>query len=175
MKYRLKKDLPDLEAGEIFDDTDSFGHENGSMFDSGGTYRFEKDDIKHFDEWFEEAQENNHLFEDLTHDDQRDRVAVNIWFRKDRDGSHPKNMVAFIQFMKAVNVVSQDKGFMKKDNARFVYPIIKHSNLGAAPAVSSSRQHAGEFYFDSYEHSNASLDKHRDEWQTILNYDWSKE
>lgn len=54
MKYRLKKDLPDMEAGEIFDDTDSFGHETSSMFDSRGTYRFEKDDIKHFDEWFED-------------------------------------------------------------------------------------------------------------------------
>lgn len=57
MKYRLKKDLPDLEAGEIFDDTDSFGHETSSMFDSRGTYRFEKDGIKHFDEWFEEVKE----------------------------------------------------------------------------------------------------------------------
>lgn len=54
MKYRLKKDLPDMEAGEIFDDTDSFGHETSSMFDSRGAYRFEKDDIKHFDEWFED-------------------------------------------------------------------------------------------------------------------------
>lgn len=54
MKYRLKKDLPDMEAGELFDDTDSFGHETSSMFDSRGAYRFEKDDIKHFDEWFED-------------------------------------------------------------------------------------------------------------------------
>lgn len=57
MKYRLKKDLPDMEAGEIFDDTDSFGHETSSMFDSRGAYRFDKDDIKHFDEWFEEVKE----------------------------------------------------------------------------------------------------------------------
>lgn len=57
MKYRLRKDLPDMEAGELFDDTDSFGHETSSMFDSRGTYRFEKDDIKHFDEWFEEVKE----------------------------------------------------------------------------------------------------------------------
>ena len=57
MKYRLKKDLPDLEAGELFDDTDSFGHETSSMFDSRGAYRFDKDDIKHFDEWFEVAKE----------------------------------------------------------------------------------------------------------------------
>ena len=54
MKYRLKKDTPDMEAGELFDDTDSFGHETSSMFDSRGAYRFEKDDIKHFDEWFED-------------------------------------------------------------------------------------------------------------------------
>lgn len=57
MKYRLKKDTPDMEAGEIFDDTDSFGHETSSMFDSRGAYRFDKDDIKHFDEWFEEVKE----------------------------------------------------------------------------------------------------------------------
>lgn len=57
MKYRLRKDLPDLEAGELFDDTDSFGHETSSMFDSRGIYRFEKDDIKHFDEWFEVVEE----------------------------------------------------------------------------------------------------------------------
>ena len=56
-KYRLKKDTPDMEAGEIFDDTDSFGHETSSMFDSRGAYRFDKDDIKHFDEWFEEVKE----------------------------------------------------------------------------------------------------------------------
>ena len=55
MKYRLKKDLPDLEAGEIFDVTDNSDDETSSMFDSRGTYRFEKDDINHFDEWFEEV------------------------------------------------------------------------------------------------------------------------
>ena len=59
-KYRLKKDLPDLEAGEIFNssyDADSSGYESSSMFDSRGAYRFEKDDIKHFDEWFEEVKD----------------------------------------------------------------------------------------------------------------------
>ena len=50
-KYRLKKDLPDLEAGEIFDATEKLDDETSSMFDSRGNYRFEKDDIKHFDEW----------------------------------------------------------------------------------------------------------------------------
>ena len=57
MKYRLKKDLPDLEAGEIFDVTENLDDETGSMFDSTGTYRFDKEDIKHFDEWFEEVKE----------------------------------------------------------------------------------------------------------------------
>lgn len=54
-KYRLKKDLPDLEAGEVFDVTDNLDEETSSMFDSRGAYRFDKDDIKHFDEWFEEV------------------------------------------------------------------------------------------------------------------------
>lgn len=78
-------------------------------------------------------------------------------------------------YLEAVETVRHDEGFMKKGNDRFVYPIVVHNNLGAVSAASSSRQHAGEFYFDSYEHSNASLDKHRDEWVTILNYDWSRE
>lgn len=81
----------------------------------------------------------------------------------------------FVDYLKAVEIVRHDEGFMKKGNDRFVYPIIAHNNLRVVSAASSSRQHAGEFYFDSYEHSNASLDKHRDEWQTILDYDWSRE
>ena len=92
MKYRLKKDLPDLEAGEIFDDTDSFGHETSSMFDSRGAYRFEKDDIKHFDEWFED-------------------LGSQKWTRKQikqiEFGEH-KSVYVVVRFIKSQNYIGYD-------------------------------------------------------------------
>lgn len=92
MKYRLKKDLPDMEAGELFDDTDSFGHETSSMFDSRGTYRFDKDDIKHFDEWFEEVKEPT-------------------WVRKKikqiEFGEH-KSVYVVVRFIKSQNYIGYD-------------------------------------------------------------------
>ena len=92
MKYRLKKDLPDLEAGELFDDADSFGHETSSMFDSRGAYRFEKDDIKHFDEWFED-------------------LGGQKWTRKQikqiEFGEH-KSVYVVVRFIKSQNYIGYD-------------------------------------------------------------------
>lgn len=92
MKYRLKKDLPDMEAGEIFDDTDSFGHETSSMFDSRGTYRFEKDDIKHFNEWFE----------DLGSQKWTQKQIKQIEF-----GEH-KSVYVVVRFVKSQNYIGYD-------------------------------------------------------------------
>lgn len=92
MNYRLKKDLPDLEAGEIFDDTDSFGHETSSMFDSRGAYRFEKDDIKHFDEWFE----------DLSSQKWTQKQIKQIEF-----GEH-KSVYVVVRFVKSQNYIGYD-------------------------------------------------------------------
>ena len=92
MKYRLKKDLPDLEAGELFDDADSFGHETSSMFDSRGAYRFEKDDIKHFDEWFE----------DLGSQKWTQKQIKQIEF-----GEH-KSVYVVVRFIKSQNYIGYD-------------------------------------------------------------------
>lgn len=92
MNYRLKKDLPDLKAGEIFEDTDSFGHETSSMFDSRGTYRFEKDDIKHFDEWFE----------DLSSQKWTQKQIKQIEF-----GEH-KSVYVVVRFVKSQNYIGYD-------------------------------------------------------------------
>ena len=92
MKYRLKKDTPDMEAGEIFDDTDSFGHETSSMFDSRGTYRFEKDDIKHFNEWFE----------DLGSQKWTQKQIKQIEF-----GEH-KSVYVVVRFVKSQNYIGYD-------------------------------------------------------------------
>ena len=181
VKYKLKKDLPNLKAGALFT-SEMYNRDGGEDADvevlEFGDYEFRRDDIDNFDEWFEEAQESNPLFEELTHDDQRDRVAVNIWFRKNRDGSHPKKMVDFIQFMEAINVVSQDEGFMvpfkKTDYGIYGFGIYFNWSNDLITETEGFRILAGEIYFNSRENAEKSIESHPEEWETILNYNWGK-
>ena len=127
----------------------------------------------------EEVKESNSLFEELTHDDRRDRAAVNIWFRKNRNGGHSKKMVDFIQFMEAINVVSQDEGFMVpyKTLGESVYGfgISFDCNDGIYAESHNHQIVAGELYFDSEENATTSIEYHPEEWETILNYNWGRE
>lgn len=85
----------------------------------------------------------------------------------------------FIDYLKSVEVVSHDEGFMtpfgKVDEVLYGFGIFCdwEGNLCA-----EDKKHmvlAGEFYFDNEENAEKSIDSHPDEWKTILNYDWSKE
>ena len=182
MKYRLKKDTPEFKAGQMFTrlkyDYGDYGDDCLFAGISPGVSpvpAFDISLIDNFDEWFEEVEEESDpLFEELTHDDQGNRVAINIWFRKNRDGSHSKKMVDFIQFMEAINVVSQDEGFMRKNGGGFGWPVIEYTTNNPGVEDIAERQHAGEFYFDTREHALASANNHTRAWQTILNYDWGK-
>lgn len=178
VKYKLKKDLPNLKAGALFT-SEMYNRDGGEDADvevlEFGDYEFRRDDIDNFDEWFEEVQESNPLFEELTHDDQRDRVAVNIWFRKNKDGSHSKKMVDFIQFMEAIKAVSQDEGFMVSSAGRCHGYGIGINCYGDPFAECLYTDHyAGRFYFDTSDHAAESVEKHPHEWRMILAYDWGK-
>lgn len=86
----------------------------------------------------------------------------------------------FIDYLKAVETVRHDEGFMKirrKINYdTYGYAISQSDwNKSLIAEKVESINHAGQFYFDTSEHAEASLDKHRDEWRTIFDYDWSKE
>lgn len=83
-------------------------------------------------------------------------------------------------YLEAVETVRHDDGFMKisrKINYNTYGYAISHSdwNKTLIAEKMESINHAGQFYFDTSEHAEASLDKHRDEWRTIFDYDWSKE
>ena len=196
MNYRLKKDLPDMEAGEIFDDTDSFGHETSSMFDSRGTYRFEKDDIEHFDEWFEKVDESS----DWLHNGTiyyRPEVSVyskrflpcSDMFRvteydiaRRRIGfchESAKSCERFIDFLESVEAVSHDDGFMspfgKVDEVRYGFGIFCDWEGNLCAEEKKHMVLAGEFYFDNEENAEKSINSHPNEWKVILNYDWSRE
>lgn len=78
-------------------------------------------------------------------------------------------------YLEAVNTVSQDEGFMRKNGGGFGWPVIEYTTNNPGVDDISERQHAGEFYFDTREHALNSAMNHTREWQTILNYDWSRE
>lgn len=81
----------------------------------------------------------------------------------------------FTEFLQAVNAVSQDEGFMRKSGGGFGWPVIEYTTNNPGVDDIAGRQHAGEFYFDTREHALNSAMNHTREWQTILNYDWSRE
>lgn len=82
-------------------------------------------------------------------------------------------------YMEAVETVSHDEGFMKisrKINySPCGYGVYRGFGKSIIAEVSDMTVYAGEFYFDTYENAKASVEVHESEWQTILNYDWSRE
>ena len=175
-KYVLKKDTPFYEKGTEF--CEDWFHK-GVLLNDDCNAVASLDELDNPDEWFEEIEESDSLFEELTHDDQRDRVAVNIWFRKNRDGGHPKKMVDFIQFMEAIDVVSQDEGFMVPyktlDKMVYGFGISRDWYDTICAERDDHRIVAGQLYFDNEENAAKSVESHPEEWETILNYDWSRE
>lgn len=178
LKYRLKKDTPNFKAGNIFvihsDEGSIFPQASDFIYDPRGNYYDSVGNIKHFDEWFEEVKESNPLFGELTHDDRKDRVAVNIWFRKDKGGGHPKKMVDFIQFMEAVNVVSQDDGFMTRSEMGSGWAVCLNYD-GGLDIEEIDDKLFNSFYFEWDDDAKSSIAKHPNEWRLIINYKWGKE
>lgn len=97
--------------------------------------------------------------------------STNVKFPK----GHQEQRNKFTDYLKAVRVVSQDDGFMRKNGGGFGWPVIEYTTNNPGVDDISERQHAGEFYFDTREHALNSAMNHTREWQTILNYDWSRE
>lgn len=189
-KYRLKKDTPIAKAGELFD-IDPEGNlltkDDGACF---GIYS-----IQDLDDWFEKVEESV----EWPHDGASYyQPAVNILTKKfvssyneywgdahDEARRHigicyktEEACQRFIDFLTAVEVVSHDDGFMKisrKVNySPCGYGVYRGFGKSIIAEVSDRTVYAGEFYFDTYEHAKASVEAHQPEWQTVLNYDWSK-
>ena len=78
-------------------------------------------------------------------------------------------------YLKAIATVRQDDGFMRKNGGGFGWPVIEYKANNPGVDDIAGRQHAGEFYFDTREHALNSAMNHTREWQTIMNYDWSRE
>lgn len=202
-KYRLKKDLPDLEAGAIFDLTENLDDDTSSMFDSTGTYRFDKDDIKHFDEWFEEVQESgwwkpkngeeyyavssHGVVGKATFDPESkldcEAISMGNCFKTEKAAER------YAKYLKAITTVRQDEGVLTPEQIneleRIVgdaYCIAYTDNQNDEEEVlcrrtvnlSNTWAPVGAILFDTEKHAEASLYKHPNEWKVIANYDWRR-
>lgn len=80
----------------------------------------------------------------------------------------------FINYLKAVEVVRHDEGFMTRqsDGLRWNICLKNDGKLGVA---STYNELAGAFCFEWNDDAKASIKKHPDEWRTILNYKWGEE
>lgn len=117
----------------------------------------------------------------------RDEVARYSWYDDDDDQYRysignvfktEKSARRFIDYLKAVETVRHDEGFMKPSRkinySPCGYGVYRGFGKSIIAEVSDTTVSAGEFYFDTHEHAKASVEAHQPEWQTILNYDWSK-
>lgn len=105
-------------------------------------------------------------------DDDQYRYSIGNVFKTEKSARR------FIDYLKAVETVRHDEGFMKHsrkiDYTPCGYTVYRSYDKSIITEASDMSTTAGEFYFDTHEHAKASIEKHRDEWQTILDYDWSK-
>lgn len=179
-RFRLKKDTPDHRAGEIFWKTDNWMGCDDEDLEEGRAFKL--DNIDNFDDWFEEVGSPDEAFclsveSCVSIVDDGFVLATNVKFPNDRQEQRNK----FTEFMEAVNTVSKDEGFMLQTtrgdgvvDSDVATVIEKHGRLQVWK-VDYVYRRAGAFYFDTCEHAYSSITKHRSAWQTILNYDWSRE
>lgn len=88
-------------------------------------------------------------------------------------------------YLKAIATVRQDEGVLTPEEIRemgqskaIVYTIayIGEKELSNVTCdLFDVYPCAGAVYFDTKEHAQNSLDKHKNEWKIIANYDWSRE
>lgn len=185
-KYRLKKDTPLHRAGEIFTKTET-------TMVASDKYETDTDLIINFDEWFEEIKEpswwkpkSDEKYYFLSNvGEVIDEPWLGNWADKFRYlvGNCFKTKEAaerYMNYLKAITTLRQDEGVLTPEQVvknDYVYYICIRKEFG--PVVYGSYFadgiSVGTVFFDTKEHAQDSRDKHRDEWKTIANYDWSKE
>ena len=86
---------------------------------------------------------------------------------------------AFVDYLKAIEVVRHDEGFMKHDFQGSGY-CMRLQYVDADKVIFDRvvyvriLRYAGAFFFDTEEHAKQSIEKHYAEWQTIFDYEWEK-
>ena len=204
MKYRLKKDTPEFEAGTVFDMIENI--DVGKVLTMNApredTYAFEVDSVDNFDEWFEEVKQSSwekpqagkHYYTVRS-----DGGVISLEWLEDRfdEGSQAignvfkteKSAHAYVDYLKAVTTVRQDEGvidlqgicemYETEDNKYddfCVYTVAFDLYLRKLVVIDSDEYiSANAIWFEDKECAQASLDNHPDEWKIVAGYDWSRE
>ena len=178
--YRLLKDLPFAKAGEIFE---------SRILDDGKEYMFwgeiKTQNIKNFDEWFEEIKEPKIFF---TIDIYRSKFKeINIDYYSGWSALEVKNIKdlgllfktvektkKYLKYLKAKEIIKQDtKGFKPDwnngDETKFFGYwdfILEEPGHGL-----DYRAKTPNIYFQSPKDIKESFAKHPEEWKTYLTYE----
>ena len=162
-EIRLKKDTPDHRAGDLFVLMSNNGiYEIGAGEDDPAV--FYGGDVDNFDEWFEMIDDKQGITDALL-DVTTNRVHVG--FVDDLES------IEFLNFMRAVSIVSKDTGFMTRGPDRVGWSICLKDD-GQLDITVTSNELAGGFCFEWSSDAEASIKNHPDEWKTIAKYKWGK-
>lgn len=174
--YRLLKDLPFAKAGEIFE---------SRILDDGKEYMFwgeiKIQNIKNFDEWFEEIPEPKWAYHINDYGDSISCIMVGSlpssehYLKKiDNYFETEEEAEKYLEYLKAKTIIKQDtKGFKPnwedKDEDRFIGCWDfkrKRTRFDYGDAFKTP-----EIYFKSREDISESFKKHPEEWKAYLIYE----
>lgn len=178
--YRLLKDLPFAKAGEIFE---------SRILDDGKEYMFwgeiKIQNIKNFDEWFEEIKEPKIFFtidiykskfKEINTDYYSGWSALEVKNIKDLGllFKTKEEIDKFIAYLKAKAIIKQDtKGFKPNWNNEGEKKFFGSWNF-QRKEVYWDYEYINkyvEIYFKTNEDIEESFEKHSEEWKTYLTYE----
>ena len=178
--YRLLKDLPFAKAGEIFE---------SRILDDGKEYMFwgeiKIQNIKNFDEWFEEIKEPKIFFtidiykskfKEINTDYYSGWSALEVKNIKDLGllFKTKEEIDKFIAYLKAKAIIKQDtKGFKPNWNNEGEKKFFGSWNF-QRKEVYWNYEYINkyvEIYFKTNEDIEESFEKHSEEWKTYLTYE----
>lgn len=178
--YRLLKDLPFAKAGEIFE---------SRILDDGKEYMFwgeiKIQNIKNFDEWFEEIEEPKIYF---TIDIYKSKFKeINTDYYSGWSALEVKNIKdlgllfktvektkKYLKYLKAKEIIKQDaKGFKPDwgDEFEKKYSGLWDNNTRKLDCISITILQTNTIYFKSRQDIEESFEKHSEEWKTYLTYE----
>lgn len=174
--YRLLKDLPFAKAGEIFE---------SRILDDGKEYMFwgeiKIQNIKNFDEWFEEIPEPKWAYHINDHGDSISCIRVGSLPSSERYLKEVGNYFEteeeaekYLEYLKAREVIKKDaKGFKPDWNNKYKPKYWGYWNFYNNKIDSNFTflSKSKDIYFKSSEDIKESFKKHPKEWKTYLTYE----
>lgn len=189
--YKLLKDLPTIKAGTIFEEQERHGYRTLAAKNIGRLYEIDADLIENFDEWFEEIKsfvvpdEFEMGFWTIMHGDD----GFYTWFlpsdefEEDYEEKLKQHMELdwafktekeaedFLEWSKARAVIKQDtKGFKPNwyNHHQSKWSVEYDYDDSSLEVWHETFNKTAEFYFETYEDAENSINNHREEWMTYL-------